>query len=168
VFPIPVYSFESTLKQRVLLILPAFYIYPGLLIGTYLLNVDIRSLGMTAVVILFSIIDTLPALIVFIQYWLKNRRSVLTIDTDKRNLLYETPAQQFAYSFDDISNLDYYRALGKGSGMHAFGEFRYYRLTFKDKTEIIVTCIMIGHIEYIFESLLGIKAERHAELVCFL
>jgi hypothetical protein len=163
-----IYKFESTVRQRVLLILPAFYIYPALLIAAYFLNFDIRSVGMLFVIILLALTDSLPALIVFTQYWLKNRRSILTIDTDKRELVYVAPAKRLAYSFDDISNLDYYRSRGKGSGMHAFGEFRYYKLTFKDKTEIIVTCIMINQIEYVLEALLGIKAETYAEIVCFL
>jgi hypothetical protein len=164
----PLYKFESTLKQRLLLVVPSFCIYPALIIGAYFLNLGLWSRAMYEVFLIFFAVDTLPALIVFTQYWLKNRSSILTIDTDKRKLVYETPAKQFVYLFEDISNLDYYSSYGKGSGMYAYGEYRYYKVTFKDKTEIIITCIMIKHIEYILEALLGIKAERHGKIVCFL
>ena len=78
------------------------------------------------------------------------------------------PTKPLNYSFSEIESLQYYRSWGKGSGWHSFGEYRYYKIIFKDKREIVITCLMINDIENTLEMLLRMKAERHAKVVCLI
>ena len=117
---------------------------------------------------IFFIIDMIPTIILHTQYWIKNQGTILTLNTETKELIYDTKSDLLRYSFDDIKYLQYYRSLGKGSGLHSFGEYRYYKIIFNDNKEVFITCLMINDIENTLEMLLKMPAEKHSKLLCLL
>ncbi len=162
------YRFQITAKQQFILL--ARVIIFGLFIigGTIFFKVSLNSSPFLSVALVLFFIDTLPALVLFIQYWMKNRNARLTINTQTEKLIYQTPTFYSEHAFSDIISFQYYINLGKGTGWYSFGEYRYYKIIFYDNTEIIITCLMINNIESSLESLLRMKAKKHARLLCLI
>lgn len=166
-----IYKYKITSKQQLIILTHVIFItsaFWGYGIYLYLINNLIDNESYNIIFVFFFLIDILPTIIVHTQYWLKNHKGIFTVNTETKQLEYKTPAKQLNYSFDDIVSLQYYRNLGKGSGWHSFGQYRYYKIIFKDKTEIVITCLMINDIENTMEVLLRIKAETHAKLLCLI
>jgi hypothetical protein len=162
-----VYSFKITPKQQILLLGPTFYFWLGLVLVIKLIyKQEINSIGFLIVAIFFFLIDTLPSLIVFIQYWLTNKNAVLTIDTSKKELQYNSLTKNLKYTFEEIDKLQYYRTYGKGSGWNSFGMYRYYKIIFKDQTVLFITCLMMNNIENTLEILLHKTADKNFKLIC--
>lgn len=160
------YRYKVTLRQQLTLLFPMIVLYIGLIIGGYLLAFRFDRLAVVITFLFFFFIDTLPTIIVHVQYWIKNHDAVLILDTGTKELSYESKKQHLKYSFSYICSLQYYRPYGKGSGWHSFGQYRYYKIIFNDKTELNITCLMINDIENTIEMLLRMKAEKHFKLVC--
>ncbi len=164
-----IYSFKITLKQQFALLRQAFFTIVVFPLGFILILH--QSLNGNAFLITFSfvlLIDIFPTIILHLQYWYRNHNSTLIINADSKELTYCTSRQKLNYRFSDIEKVDYYRNLGKGSGMHSFGNYRYYKLTCLDKTEIILTCLMISNIENTIEVLLRVKSEKHTKWLCLI
>lgn len=160
-------NFKITLKQQMIILFPAFFVNVFLIVGSfYVMKFSITDfmIGYT----FYFFIDMLPTIILHIQYWFKNHGAILNIDTDADNISYEKSNRQYQYSFSDIEALHYYRNLGKGSGWNSFGQYRYYKIIFHDRNEIVITCLMINNIENTLEGLLKMKAETHAKLLCLI
>ena len=164
-----IYRYKITLKQQAILLSHMVIIWIGLMVGcVYLLKINLNNIAFIYIAIFCLLIDTIPTVILHTQYWIKNHEVVFLINTDVKELQYETPTKQLKYSFTDITSLQYYRNLGKGSGWNSFGEYRYYKIIFNDEIEIIITCLMINDIENTLEMLLCMKAEEHAKLLCLI
>ncbi len=164
-----IYIFKTTLKQQIILLAHLLFIWVALILGiVYILKSRLDNIAAFYTFLFVFLTDTLPTIIVHTQYWLKNRNVILILNTGMKELVCKTPIKQFKYSFSDIISMDYYRNLGKGSGWNSFSMYRYYRIVFKDKTEVVITCLMINDIENTLEMLLRIKAERHSKLLCLI
>jgi hypothetical protein len=164
-----IHQFRITLKQQLILLTHTFFTNASLIFASlYFLKVSLTSVAFISVFTFFFLIDTLPTIILHVQYWLENRDAVLILDTELKELVYETYTKKLRYLFTDIASLQYYRNLGKGSGWHSFGQYRYYKIVFNDGKEIFITCLMINNIENTLETLLRIKAEKHSKLLCLL
>lgn len=163
------YQFYTTLKQQLILLTPLLFTIIALPIGViFILHLSLSNIATYIVFIFFFLIDALPTFVLHLQYWLENHDSILNIDIVKQEFNYSTSKQKLNYSFSDIAKVDYYRNLGKGSGWHSFGQYRYYKITCTNKTKIIVTCLMINDIENTLEILLKVKAEQHAKWLCLI
>ena len=162
------HQFKITFRQQLLLLsrLVVFWFF-FLLIGNYILKFHFDA-AFIYVIIFFLVLDTIPALILHIQYLTKNWNAVLTVDPNQRIVTYETTNKKVTYPFSQITHLDYYRGYGKGTGWHAFSEYRFYKITFADKSQIVVTCLMINRIEKTLERLLGKESKKHASILCLL
>ena len=164
-----IYSFKITLKQQLILLGHSVFIWVGLIV--VIVYVFKRSLLNETSLFVFPfifLIDTLPTFILHTQYWIKNHGAILTVNTETKELMYETKSEVLRYSFDNIISLQYYRNLGKGSGWNSFGEYRYYKIIFNDNKEAFITCLMINDIENTLEMLLKMQAEKHSKLLCLL
>jgi hypothetical protein len=115
----------------------------------------------------FFILDILPALLVHFQYLSKNNGAVLTIDRTSHDLTYKNDTLDFKYQFGDIEAMEHVASYGGGS-WYSFSEYRYFKIQFKDKNEIYVTCLMISDIKNVLETILGIQATKKLRLVAFI
>jgi hypothetical protein len=129
---------------------------------------DIGHEALVLTLLIFFLIDAFPTIMVHLDYFIQNRRSLLELNTERRELTYSSPKKKLQYSFDDIMELHYFRSYGKNTGWYSFGEYRFYKIVFNDQNKIIVTCLMINNIENTLESLLQINARKHFKIVCFL
>jgi hypothetical protein len=162
-----IYRFKINLKQQVILSFHMICMWVGLiLLNLYLLKLNFHNSAFILIAIFFLFIDTLPTIAVHIQYYIINRKSLLILNTTAKELTFKTDTSQTNYSFDEINTIKYYRSYGKGSGWHSFGEYRYYKIVFTDKKEIIITCLMVNDIQQTLDSLLNKTAEKHFKLLC--
>ncbi len=163
------YQFRITFKQQLKLFIRVPFLWIIIiLIWLFFLHMSLSDIAFLIISLLIFTLDTLPTIAVHLQYWKVNHNAVLSIDTNTRKLFFQTPERNLEYSFDDIQVLHYYYSYAKGSQHFSFGDYRYYKIIFRDSTEIIITCLMVNHIEYIIEMLLGIKAGQHSQLICLL
>lgn len=165
-----IYKYQITLKQQFIILTPVIFIITFFIgYGFYLFSINnLDNKAYIFVFIFYFLIDMLPTIIVHIQYWIKNHGVIFIINTETKELHYKTSQKQLKYSFNDIASLQYYRSLGKNSGWHSFGQYRYYKIIFTDKTEIVITCLMINNIENTLEMLLRIVAEKHTKVLCLI
>jgi len=115
----------------------------------------------------FFLLDILPTLLVHFQYWLANRNALLMIDRKNQKISYSTPQQRLRYGFDEITSFKHFASYG-GGAWYSFSEYRYFKITFVDNSEIIVTCLMMKDIKDVFELLLSRKAEKKLSIVAFI
>ena len=162
--------YRITLKQQLLLLTPALIKY-GLFGGIYLFFFGFSlptPIYLYAFLVLF-VIDLLPAIILHVQYLVKNWTVILTIDTKSKTVFYQSKETSFTQNFDDIFLAEYVMSYGfKGSaGFYSFAEYRYQKIYFKDGTSIIITCLMINDIKNTLEMLLRLKAKEKFKIIAF-
>lgn len=162
-------QFKITFKQQLLLILPLI-LKNGILFGIYFYFFGFEFSSSFYAYILFFIIlfDIFPTILVHIQYLLKNRSVILAIDKDVRELTYNSPLRVLKYSFDDIHTVQHFASYGGGAGVYSFGEYRYFKIIFKDNVEVIITCLMINNIKNILPNLLGVEVDKKLRVVAFI
>lgn len=160
--------YKITLKQQILVL--------GLTIITtvavsllFLLFTNAKTFWMniafTSFIFLF---DVLPAIILHVQYWRTNRKAELIINKVDGSISYRNFSHTINFSVDDIRHLQYFVSYGKQTGVYSFAIYRYYKIVLKDKSQIIITCLMINDIENTLEMLLKLKAEKKLKFYCFL
>jgi hypothetical protein len=159
-------TFRITIKQQLILLSPMtlviLILYFG---GNFYLKMDINNPALLWTLILYFLIDMLPTMILHIQYYLKNRHATFIMDSEQKRFSYEAPNSKLNYTFDDIASLEYYRPYGIGSGWNSFGQYRYYKIMLKDKTEVFITCLMVNDIENTLENLFHKKAIKHFKFI---
>ncbi len=114
------------------------------------------------------ILDTLPNLIVHIQYWLKNRKAVLYINVEEKTILYKSSGYDITGNFQDIKCFSFYSIYGSERGFYSYGVYKYCKIDFHNGKSIIATVLMIPNVEITLQLLLKIQPERHKKFVfCF-
>lgn len=153
-----IYQFKITIRQQLALLAPMLILWT--FASIFIIFIMHQSLIGGAAIFVFCFffpIDTLPTLILHIQYWLKNHGAVFTLDTESHELTYEKSGKIWHYSFSDIDSFVYYRNLGKGGYWNSFSWYRYYKITLKDNTKIYITCLMVNDIENTLPLLMRMK-----------
>jgi hypothetical protein len=115
----------------------------------------------------FILVDILPTLFVHIQYYQANKHAKLDIDTSLHRIRYVTAKKTLTYNFDDIESfvrMDSWRI----GVWYSFADYSYYKITFTDKKEIIVTSLMIENIKYVLEPLLNRLADKKRRPIAFI
>jgi hypothetical protein len=160
-------KFKITLRQQILMLLPLI-LKNGIAFGImyYFIGMELHTL--IIVFLIFFILDILPTLIVHIQYLFKNWKSVLTINNENKKLTYVSRFDNLEYSFDDILSFQHIASYGGGTGVYSFGEYRYFKILFKDNKQIIITCLMINNIKTTLEKLLGIVPEKRLRIIALI
>ncbi len=113
------------------------------------------------------VLDFGPALALNIEYSIKTWGLVIEIDEELKTISYTWHNKKRVFSFDDISALEYYTSFGRGTGVYSFENYRYYKITFKDQTQIPITSLMMNKIQERVEPLLGMKAEKNPTFLPF-
>jgi hypothetical protein len=160
-------TFEVTPKQQLSMLTRIFVVYGAIgIVYVYLQGFTLKRPFLIIFLVMFSL-DILPALIAHIQYWIANKNAILKIDKEHQQLSYATPTGTQVHNFDDIISLQHFASYAGGS-WYSFSEYRYFKITFKDNNEIIVTCLMVADIKDVFELLLSRKAEKKLSVVAFI
>jgi hypothetical protein len=111
------------------------------------------------------IVNVLPVLILHLQYLNKNWNVTVKIDTEKKVIVYQKSKSTFEYSFCDIETLKYYATHGhiskRGSSLwYTFDPYRFYKITFKNHEQLVITSLLINNIENKLEQMLEKTSER--------
>ena len=116
----------------------------------------------------FFLLDIMPALIVHVQYLIKNSGVVLTVDASQKKLTFDDKGHLTEVQFSDLTRLIRVASYGSKTGVYSFGNYRYYKLILKDGSQFIVTCLLINKIEENLISLLNFEEEMQLKLVAFI
>src|SRR5436190_1962412 len=153
------YCFKITFLQQLLLLIP--FIATAIVVTIiyyYLFGFKTLDVILIAVIFFYFLVEVLPVLLVHIQYLYKNWGNILILDVDNKSILLEHRDSKKQYSFNDIKVIKYYATGGhistNGSSLYySFDPYRFYKIIFKDKSEMIITCLMINNIENTLENL---------------
>jgi hypothetical protein len=161
------YTFKVTVKNQIAQLSWLITVY--LAVGAIFFHFFGSSLKGPIPYIYLSLflLDILPTLLVHIQYYQANKGAVLDIDRALHRISYVTAKEVIAYNFDDIESFVRMDSWGAGA-WYSFAEYRYYKIVFKDKKEIIVTSLMIKNIKYVLEPLLNISADKKRRPIAFI
>jgi len=92
-----------------------FAVYAALGAGAIYFSGFKLNIALLCVFLGLFLLDGVPALLVHLQYWMANRRTVLKIDKEHRQLSYITPNGTQVHHFDDIALLQHFASYGGGS-----------------------------------------------------
>jgi hypothetical protein len=139
-------KFRVTLLQQFLVLFP-FLLTNSILIIFYYYHFSSKTIDwrISTVILFLFLLNFLPPVILHFQYLVKNWNATLIIETEDKSLNYFYNKVNYKYSFKDIDSLRYYATSGhiskKGSSLwYTFDPYRFFKITFKDHTEIVITC----------------------------
>lgn len=118
--------------------------------------------------LIIFVLDTLPAIIVHIQYLIKNKTSVLIVNQQKNTFSYSGKHRSIEASFSDIAGLYHYASFGSGTGYYSWAEYRFFRIVFKNNEELVISCLMVNDIKNKLEAIFKLKATKRMRFICFL
>ena len=160
-------TFKITFQRQLSLLSWMLTVY-GILLSIYLYFFGFTLQPKFSYIFLaLFLLDICPAILVHIQYLRANWHSELTIDKESRRLIYATPKKKLTYHFEDINSIQHVSSYG-GGAWYSFSEYRYFKIGFKDKQEIIITCLMVKDIKYTLERLLNLSAQKKLRIVAFI
>lgn len=162
------YIIKPSIKQQFLLLWPMLLRY-AFLIGLYVhyMGWNFNTMVFGAPLLTAFVIDFGPAIALNIEYSIKTRGLIIEIDEELKTISYSWHKTKRTFSFEDIISLEYYSSYGRGSGWYSFENYRYYKITFKDQTQIPITSLMMNKIQKRVEPLLGMKAEKNPTFLPF-
>lgn len=164
-------KYQITLKQQFYVASAGSIKYGGLaIIYVYFYGLQLQPLYIY-IFLFFFIFDTLPAIILHLQYLFTNSGAILTIDKLNQKIFYQKKGHDMEKQFSDINSLELINSFGGGrynAGWYAFGEYRYCKIVFKDGTKMIITCLMINDIQNTLESLLRFNSEKKLKIFAFI
>jgi hypothetical protein len=151
-------KYKITLLKQILVLIQPIITY-GLLMLWYKYYIGgafFHDMVFVSIVLILFTFDLLPAIVLHIQYLIKNRGSVLTINSIDKTILYQSGEIDLNKKFSEISSIEYHAGYGGGS-WYSFSAYRYFKIIFNDKSEIIITCLMIPNIKAEFNNLFQIE-----------
>lgn len=116
--------------------------------------------------LLFFLLDICPTLLVHAQYVIVNWGCELVINKELETIVFTSPKESLRCHFDDIVLLQHVASYG-GGAWYSFSAYRYFRIGFADKKEIVITCLMVKDIKTTLEMLLHLKAQKKLKIVAF-
>lgn len=108
-----------------------------------------------------SITAILPVAVLHIQYYFTNRNSVLLLDTLNKTINYLDQSTEIKQGFDDIQAFDSYKNYAAENGMYSWGQYKYYKIMFKNGQAIVITSLMLDYTSNILEEALQLQPEKH-------
>jgi hypothetical protein len=116
-------------------------------------------------VIVFAI-DTLPALVLHIQYLFKNFDSTLILDRNTNRMTYRKGNTCLKYDFQDICQIIKVHSSTSPytNGRNSFTNYFYHKFIFKDGVDIIATCLLADDLEVILSLIYNKKVETSFKL----
>ena len=120
------------------------------------------------VLIIVLIIDILPTIIIHCQYLLKNKGDLITIDSERKFISLISNDVNREYPFYDILSIECFLSFLRPTGWHSFGEYRYYKIIFKDNNQFIITCMLVPNIEDNLATHLPLEVKKHDRLLALI
>lgn len=115
----------------------------------------------------FLMVNLLPVLILHTQYLIENKEVELIIDKKDRRITYKKNGKFLEANFSDIVELSYCSSYGRGS-WYTFADYEFCKISFSNKTEIFVTCLLMKNVKNTLEDLLDTKADARLRFLALL
>jgi hypothetical protein len=107
----------------------------------------------------------IPTLFLHVEYFLKNRNDILTIDVEQKNIRIN---KQTDIAFNQIENITYFMPpVWHRKGfirLLPFEDYHYARITMKNGERFIFTCLMAYRVEDTLKSITGVRIEKKNRL----
>jgi hypothetical protein len=162
------YRFRITLINQVIALEHMFITNSIIAIIYSLFYLNSGSLILILLILFCLVTSILPTILVHVQYLSRNYNSEFLIDQLQQKCVYKENGSQFVFSFSDIEDLEHHASFGGGSYWYSFGEYRYYKITLKDKENFYITSLMHPKLKWDFERILDRQAEKKLSLIAFL
>jgi hypothetical protein len=108
----------------------------------------------------FFALDVVPAIFLHIQYVIKNRGMIVTLNKRDRSIVIENKGKQEVHSFDDITSLEYHASGVDRNLKYSVGQYKYYKLFFSNGDTLNLSCLMMDDIKNNLEPMLGVSATK--------
>lgn len=114
------------------------------------------------------LLDILPTILVHGQYFLKNRKLVVTLSNGEKDIIIEDGERKSQYSFYDIAKVITVSSYGGGTGYYSFAEYRFSKIVFKDSYNLVLTCLLIDDFEISLNDGTVIDKEKKYKIIAFI
>jgi hypothetical protein len=163
-----IYKYKMGLLQQLRLLFPMTAKVLAVAVLMIVANYSLSWPIFLVLFVFFFLIDILPTLIVHVQYFFRDRATVISVNMFEKSICFYNRDKSYIHFFADVISVNYYTSFLHSSGRHSFGEYRYYKITFKDKSEFIVTSVLINDIENNIGKLFPVKAETYQRLIALI
>ncbi len=133
----------------------------------YFFGFSIRSFIYVYLFLFLFVFDFLPTILLHIQFLIRTGNDIVILNRKNRTIEYKSKTDS-KHNFDDITVLEYVASYGGGSGWYSFGEYRYYKIVFKDESSLIINCLMLEDIKHRLEPILGKTANKKLKVLPFI
>ena len=155
----------NTVQQLKILI---FVILPPISLLLFIFYFELFNIFVFIPFGILLILDTLPSILLHINYYKANNGVTLTINKDENLLFYDSKDRFIESSLSKISCICLILSTVYYTGRHSFGQYRYCKIVLIDGTEIVINCLMINDIENTLVDLLDVKPLVERRLLCFI
>jgi hypothetical protein len=132
-----VYKYKISLKQSLLLLVQPMIVYVLVLGALYYYYKGLPFVALIAALSFIFLTDTLPALILHIQYLAVNKGVLFIVDEENRTFSYKSSKLDTDIeSFNNINSLEYHASYGRGTGVYSFDRYRYYKIIMNGGKEL--------------------------------
>ena len=158
-------TYKITIVQQLLFLLPFIAINS---IFVFFLLYKFGWTAATWVAIGFlCIVSIIPTLVLYIQYLIKNIGLTVNLNIDERTICFIQKGNKSKYFFNEISELIRTSSYGRGS-WYSFGNYRFYKIIFKDHSEFIITSLLIKNIEEDLANKLNCQEEKKLKVLALI
>ncbi len=156
--------------RRQLSLLSACLIKLVLFISAYIyfLGFQISHPAHVVLICVYFMLDVLPTVILHLQYFKNGSKKQFIISKERQTVIVQHDTIERIYRYADLERIEYYGSYGGGSGWYSFGEYCFYKLSFKDGYEANLSCMMVKNIKFTLEPLLGKNATKRLTLLPFI
>lgn len=158
--------FEITLKQQ-LKMLARTIILPIIML-LFVWYYELFNVFVFIPLGVLLVVDTLPSILLHINYYKANEGATLIIDQNHKVLIYKSKEKFVETSLSSISCMCLTLSTVYDTGRHSFGQYRYCKVVLIDRTEIVISCLMVNDLENNLKDLLNMKPLIERRLLCFI
>ena len=158
--------FEITLKQQ-LKMLARTIIFPIIML-LFVWYYELFNVFVFIPLGVLLVVDTLPSILLHINYYKANEGATLIIDQNHKVLIYKSKEKFFETSLSNISCMCLTLSTVYNTGRHSFGQYRYCKVVLIDRTEIVISCLMVNDLENNLKNLLNVEPLIDRKLLCFI
>lgn len=159
---------KSNYLRHFLLLVRVFgiYLFLWLYVGVFKNDLGINALLITSIIIF--ILDTLPAIIVHLQYLAHEYKVKIEISEQEKKLFYFNKGQIKIYDLKELTKLESYLSYAGGSGVNAWSEYEFYRISFLNGEQLIVTNLRTPNFGKEIANITGLIPEKKMGVISFL
>lgn len=161
-------NFRIGAIKQILLMFRISFLYIGIYVYYFYIKNEIQDRSFIFIFGFIFIIDTLPAIILHIQYLVNEIGVKIAISQENKILLYTKSGTTTLLKFEDIIKFESFKCYAGGAGWNSWAEYEFYRITFSESKKIVITNFRVPNIENIIKNINDIKIEEKFRVLSLL